>query len=526
MPSFDQIAELSFNFAAPASERFDATTEVIDQLKNGGFDATAANNIAEGVDMLLNDQKSLSKALTVEGWRSPIGTGEKLLKKPGRGSILYLNEWGIVSRTGEEGRWLEKPAVGGFRFLKDVVGGVDFLKAIILTSQKQMTSFCQPEREDSPLGYRFVRKDNRKLNSRDMRAVQRLEEWLWNCGDETDPGRRKRLRRDTFPGFIRKLVFDTLSYDACPIELEYSAGGKLSGMYNVPADTIRLCSEVGYEGDDEIQAIQVIDGNPYTAYTYDDLIYEVRNPRTDLSVGGYGFAEPEMFVRILTAWLDSFEYNRAGLSSRAVPRSILALFGEWQPRELKAFSNQMNAMMTGAGNAHRLPIIAAKPNGGSGSGVELIKIDDKFDDMFFSKWVTLLVSIGCAIYGVHPTEINMDSFDSKASSPLSGRDTAEKFSSSRSRGLIPRLGFVRDIINGWIVQKMEPAFRFEWVGLYEDDVVRKFEREKLCSTIDELRISTGKDPHPDPVIGNAPVNKDLLNLYVSRMGENQTLPES
>jgi len=57
-------------------------------------------------------------------------------------------------------------------------------------------------------------------------------------------------------------VWDTLSADACPIEMVQTANGQLSGYYNLDFETIRLTIESGYEGDDEIRAVQLQDGIP------------------------------------------------------------------------------------------------------------------------------------------------------------------------------------------------------------------------------------------------------------------------
>ena len=76
-------------------------------------------------------------------------------------------------------------------------------------------------------------------------------------------------------------------------------------MYAIDGATIRLCTEEGYRGDDEVFALQVVQGNIRAAYTYDDLIYVPRNPRTDVMVGGYGMSETELLIQTVTG----FELN-------------------------------------------------------------------------------------------------------------------------------------------------------------------------------------------------------------------------
>jgi hypothetical protein len=72
--------------------------------------------------------------------------------------------------------------------------------------------------------------------------------------------------------FVTKLVWDSLSADACPIEMVSTNNGKLPGYHNLDYETIRLTVEASYEGDDEIRAVQLNDGIPAVAFTYDDIL--------------------------------------------------------------------------------------------------------------------------------------------------------------------------------------------------------------------------------------------------------------
>lgn len=57
----------------------------------------------------------------------------------------------------------------------------------------------------------------------------------------------------------------------------------LDGFYAVDGATIRLACDHGYRDEDEIFALQVVDGNIRAAYTYDDLIYVPRATRAPTS---------------------------------------------------------------------------------------------------------------------------------------------------------------------------------------------------------------------------------------------------
>ena len=496
----------AINPATPADERHDINAELWNEFK-GALDFPDQDDVRAALQPLIYGDLSL-KATRLEPY-----TYRRNVSSRGRSSILEVNEFGLVGGMGNS-RWTEPAVPGGFNFLNDVVGQVDILKAVILTRCRQVLSFCQPERENEPLGFTFRRRDGKKIGKSDEQRVRRLEEWVLNCGDEADPRRRRRLRRDSMQAFIHKHLWDSLSADAAPVELEATRNGRsLAGLYAVPFTTVRLCTEEGYEGDDEICGLQLIDEVPHVTYTYDDLLYPIRNPRSDLVVGGYGFSETEMVVRALTAYLNAFTYNAAGLDRNSAPRGILLALGNFDRRQLNAFRNNLDAMMSGAGNRWKLPMLAGEKGEGGGE-MKYVPLDNNLDEMLLAKWMTLLVSIVCGVHGMDPNEISFDSFSAHNSSPLSGKDTTEKLAHSRDKGLVPLLKHVKQMYNSDVIPLIDPDYLFEFTGLDEEDKEIKAKRLELTSTIDELRDLDGRDPHPDEVIGAAPASQTHLNLYM------------
>lgn len=512
MALIDRLIVDSINPLVPITEKRDINQELLTTFVHG-MTAPDLGFVQEAVHEVLYDSTMLQKAMRLEGYSYAGGS----VKRGGHTSILQVNEFGVVQGGGLS-RWVERPSSGGFAFLRDVVHSVDIIKAIILTYQRKVSGFCQPASKENPLGFTWDRKDGEKITKQDKKEIQRLEDMLMNSGDEQDPRVRKRMRRNDLTGFVTRLVWDSLAFDACPIETEMTTGGKLSGWYNIPAETIRLCTEEGYEGDDEITAVQILEGVPRVAYTYSDIIYEIRNPRTDLWVNGYGFAESEMIVRVLTAYLNSFNYNAAGLDRNAIPRGLLTLFGEYDMPELLAFKSQLRSMLHGASNRWVLPVLASRSKEG---GAAYVPIDTNYNEMYFAKWTTLLVSICCAVFTIDPQEIHFDSFSGHASSPLSGQDTAEKLSHSRNKGLIPLLQFLSRILNQWLIPLMTKKYILRFTGLIEKDPTQEHELFKLGAKIREVREMNGQEPWGDEMMDEAPANPALMSLYIQKLQQQQ-----
>jgi hypothetical protein len=107
-------------------------------------------------------------------------------------------------------------------------------------------------------------------------------------------------------------------------------------------------------------ALQVVQGRPRTAYTYNDLIYVPRNPRTDVRLAGYGLGEPELLIRPVTGYLNAMTYNIKGFDENAIPRGMLHISGDYDANDLVAFKRHWNAMVKGINNAWTLPLMVSK----------------------------------------------------------------------------------------------------------------------------------------------------------------------
>lgn len=507
----DELARAVTDPRTPADERADINGFLFKDFVRS-LDFPDMDELRQEVGQLMFNQSYLSKAVRLQAYSSPTAVSAEVTGR-GHASILEINEYGVVGGIGPNSRYAEKPLAGGFGLLRDAINNVEVIGAIIQTIVRFVLQFCQPEREKEAEGFQLLRKDGEKLTKRDEAEVARLEEWLLNCGEEFDPRKRKYAGRHDMQGYVARLLRDSLGADACPVETERSNSNKIVGLYNVPFDTIRLCTEEGYEGDDRICAVQVINDTPWVAYTLDDIIYEIRNPRTDLWVHGYGQSETEQCLKFWTAFLNTFNFNDAGMNRNSVPRGLLTLFGEYDRRQLNDFTRNLHTMLHGAMKRWNLPVLAAKTKEG---GAQYTKIDQDFNEMFFAKWMSFLVSIPCAFWGIHPTEINIDAFSAQATSSLSGKDTGEKYARSRDKGLIPALEFLKRHYNTWILPSLTTKYRLEFVGLNEEDAQQKQERIKLSSTVDELREIDGRPPHPDPVMGAAPTNAAFMQLYMAQ----------
>lgn len=419
---------------------------------------------------------------------------------------VYLDE----RRIEMLGDYYERPGAFNFDMMRMMVDKTPVLSAVILQRQRQVKRFCRTQESGRGPGFAIKLKDaSAKLGDDEKKSIQLLEGFLTNCGWETNPRQRARLKRDNFSNFMAKQIRDSLILDSAPIETEYKRDRRLGmdGFYAVDGGTIRLCSESGYRGDDEVFALQVVQGNVRAAYGYDDLIYVPRNPRSDVMVGAYGMSETELLVQTVTGFLNAMTYNLKYFDSNAIPKGMLHLSGDYSNDDLNSFKRYWNAMVKGINNAWTLPVMVSK-NQESKASFEKFGVD--VDDVMFSKWMTFLTSIICAIYGMAPDEINFESFTTGASS-LSGSDTEEKLINSKDKGLRPLLSHFEDVISDYIVSEFGEKYVFRWTGLDDQSAEQAWTEEQALSTVNEARKARGQE---EVDWGDCPLNQVTMGAYM------------
>lgn len=514
----DRATSTAFDPAAPAGERADALAQLQQEHMPTSIDSSVTENVRLIMDeavLQLGGGDDFSKSIADNVVPFPSRNAQE--KKRGMQSVV-LNDW----QVNIQGDYWERPSGLSFDSLRMMVNQTPILNAVIMTRVRQVQRFCRiaESGNDAP-GFEIRHVDREhQLTKSEKESVQLLNRFVMNCGWEMKPRKRKALRRDAFSQFMARSVRDSLTMDSAAIELEWKRDKNhgIDGFYAVDGATIRLCTEEGYRGDDEIFALQLVQGQITTAYSFEDLIYECRNPRSDVTAAGYGLSETELLIRVVTGYINAMTYNIKGFDSNAIPKGMLHLNGNYDQKDIQAFKMYWNSMVKGINNAWSLPVMISKDQESKAS-FEAFGVSH--DEMAFSKWMTFLTSIICALYGMSPAEINFDSFSGGNSSPLAGSDTGEKIAASKDSGLRPLLSYYENTISDFLISEFSENLVFRWTGLDPEDADKKHEMRKLILTVNEARAEEGHDKMPG-LVGDAPLNPSLIPLYQQ---ENAPEPE-
>lgn len=503
----DTARQVAFNPGAPLAERRDAMEELQKAAMPTSSDLIPRADLLPVIDYITDslERQSMAKALT-KPQVIPFPSNAVRDRRPGMQSV-DLDDL----QVSVQGDWYDKPTPFGFDSMRMLVDQTPILSAVLMTRVRQVSRFCRVNDGGDGPGFRITTRDiDAEMGADQKKSAALLGRFFSNCGWESNPRKRRRLKRDDFSSLMAKLTRDTLTMDSAAIETEFKRDRNLGidGLYAVDGSTIRLCTEAGYEGDDELYALQVVQGRIRAAYTYDDLIYVPRNPRADVLVGGYGMSETELLIKTVTGFLNAFNYNTNFFDKNSIPRGMLHLTGNYTDADIGAFKRQWNAMVRGVDNAWALPVMVSKDQE---SKAAFENFGNEVSDVLFSKWMTFLTSIICAIYSISPSEINFESFSSGASS-LSGDDTEEKLAHSADKGLRPLLTYFENVFTDYVVGEFSEDYVFRFTGLDEEDRQIAWERKKLICTPNELRAEDGL-PKIEEKWGDAPLNPALMSAW-------------
>lgn len=436
--------------------------------------------------------------------------------------------------------------------LKRIPEQLSVIAAIIQTRVYQISSFAAPFRLTKSLGFEVKHKDPAHyVTDSEREMIASIEQFIYNCGHpDENPHNEHMVRRDDFETFLKKVVRDSLMYDQLCFEIVPNRKGEPYEFMAVDASTMRYAAVLNADektnwmerngmaqeqnssspyripNNNNTQMprsknfrpayVMVIDGQPVEAFSRDEMAFGIRNPRTDLTIQGYGLSELELLISTITAHLYAEEYNRRFFMQGSSPKGILNFKGdEMTPDMLEGFRRQWRDNVQGVENSWKTPIMQSE-------GVEWIDLHKTNSDMEYNQWMEYLIKVSCAVFQIDPAEINFDLAGGVSQTPLFESSSEWKLKASRDKGLKPLLRFIAKLINDYIVSKIDDRFTFDFVGLDELSEQEKHElrMEQLQSymTLNEIRAAEDLPPLPH---GDMPMNPTYIQAKQAALQEEQ-----
>jgi HK97 family phage portal protein len=412
----------------------------------------------------------------------------------------------------------EAPSTSGTHNILDVLKKWSrrniILNAIINTRVNQVSMFCTPARySDKGVGYEIRMKDPLETpTSHDIAKIKKIENFIENTG-------RKKgdFSRDTFRTFVKKMVRDRLTYDKINFELMYDDDGELVRFKAVDAATIYVAvDDKGKEpkGENAEKYVQMIDDRRVAGFKANEMAWEVHNPRTDITIGRYGYPELEIALNHLQYHENTESFNARFFAQGGTTRGLLQIkTGQQQSSQaLDKFKREWSSMFSGLNGAWKIPVITAED-------VKFVNMTQSSKDMEFEKWLNYLINVICSIFSIDPSEINFPNRGGATGSSgntLNEGSNAEKYRNSKDKGLEPLLKFIEEAVNKYIVSQLGDKYVFNFVGgdaKTEMEIIDILEaKAQIGLTINDVREELGYTP-----IDGGDVT--LAGVHVQRLGQ-------
>jgi hypothetical protein len=401
---------------------------------------------------------------------------------------LYWDPYSLVEQLG----YKERPSAITYATLNAMVWKVPVINAVIQTRINQVAAFCTPQASKFGHGFRVRMRDaEAKPTPADKKEARRLERFLETTGYTDDP-----RTRPTFEQLMRKTTRDTLTYDQVNWEIVPNRKGEPAAWYAADPATIKLADTYRLAPSEDLDAtrcVQIYDQVVVNEFSGREMIFEIRNPRTDIRSQGYGTSEIEMLVSTVTQLLWAVNHNANYFSQGTAVPGLLNLKGAIPEKQMRAFRREWFQMISGNENAWRTPITNAEE-------IQWIPMLPSNQDMEFSHWLDFLIKIVCGVFLMDPVEINFK-FGAGGQRSMFGAADRAKVVESQQRGLHPLLRFYESILNRWILWPTNEEFVVEFIGLErmtpKELADLNTQRVRTLYTIDEMRAENDLEPLPD-----------------------------
>jgi hypothetical protein len=370
--------------------------------------------------------------------------------------------------------------------LRNMAARCEPIAAIINVRCNQVGAFSTPSDDRDLPGYTIRLRDRQATPTAHERdEIANLVRFMENTGFFYNPE-----RKNNFEMYQRAIVRDRLTFGAIATQIIADQKGRIAEFRNWDVSTISFATE-SYQSRRArntlpIAYIQEVDGQIVGEFTSLEMAYGIANPTSAIEAGGYGIAELEVLIDLVTSFLFSKDYNKAFFTKNSVPAGILSITGKLKEEELMMFRKQWAYQVKGINNAWNVPIIATE----DGKGVDFKPFKSTQRDAEYMKWMDFLIRLISAVYQIAPEEINFETRGSASGSNFVAKEGGQAIMASKDRGLVPLLRFLASYYNTNLIGRMSDKYIFTYTGINPEDKEKVADlklKRKHYMTVNEFR---------------------------------------
>lgn len=307
-----------------------------------------------------------------------------------------------------------------FGMLRAIADAYDLLRLVIETRKDQIEAF----------EWEIVPKEGKSV---DQATVTEANEFFQSPDKE-----------HLWPQWLRMVLEDLFVLDAIAIYPRQTRGGGLYSLELVDGGTIKRVLDASgrtpLPPDHAFQ--QVLHGLPAVDYTLDELLYTMRNPRTNRV---YGYGPVEQIVMTVNMALRRQWSQLQYFTEGNIPEAIAGVPESWSVDNLKQFQIYWDTMLEGnTGQRRHMKFVPLDPSKIKEMRPDILK--DEFDE-----WLARVI---CFAFSISPTALI------KQVNRAVAQTVADE---AKAEGLVPLLNFLRTFFNGILATRYgNPSLEFRW----------------------------------------------------------------
>ncbi|GHT86081.1 hypothetical protein FACS1894137_11170 [Spirochaetia bacterium] len=462
------------------------------------------------VDINRELQRMYRRNANIGAYRRDAGNGNGLQSALYDPLSMVDNRYGNL-RTADRGQYRAISC----KTLRRVASKAWIINLCKLNLTRHIEPYLKPATNNNLRGFIILKKgeDISKVQGKSSKEADAIEKFLIMTGREKDDS-----REDTFIKYCTKILNDMFDLDQMATEIRYSRNGKPFDFWAIDSATIEKVLP-GQENPEKIKYVQVVDHLPYAFYTQNEMIFDFQNARTELDYSFYGQSYVEKCIDLITAFINTFQYNAGYFTENKLPRGMLLIDGDASQETVEQMEDYIYDIMSGSPTSQwRIPIIPSGRQKSEGQNqIKWVSFNGTNKEMEFQQWNDYLTSAVCSIFGTSIDDIGLQT--SKAQ-PLFNGDAKHKYTENKSRVLGNVLGYLQSYLNQ-VIEKFFDGYQLEFVGYEREDPKEVLDLDKVevetFKTLNEKREEKGLKKLDKPW-ADIPMNPQSVQLY---QGEQQ-----
>ena len=349
-----------------------------------------------------------------------------------------------------------------FAAMRGLADGYDLMRLVIETRKDQVKAF----------DWEVVPADKKDTDEQYAAQIKYVSDFL-----------QAPDREHSWDDWLSMLVEDLLVIDAVAVYPRMNRGGKVMALELIDGATItrKITAEGRTPMPPDVAYQQILHGIMANDLTADDLVYMMRNPRTNRL---YGFSPVEQVITTvniaLRRQMSQLEFYTAG----NVPEAIAQVPENWTPKQITEFQILWDSMNEGNTAARRK--MRFVPNLKDITFPKKDVLKDEYDE-----WLARIV---CFAFSISPTALVKQQ----------NRATAEQAANTaKEEGLLPLMRWLQNKMNFLISRHLGmPEVKFKWKMENAIDPLMQAQIDKIYLETkvikpDEVRARIGMDALPE-----------------------------